>query len=117
MQEACDALLPLPPMEGPHNLTGRLCSLRVHVPRVIRCTIHHGASAALTLARLQLPQVDLGAMALGVLEDTSDRALEEAKDTVAPLIAVAVNIIDDWSLLVDEHPDEGGTPTDPLASP
>ena len=41
---------------------------------------------ALTLARLRLPQVDLGAVALGILEDTSDSALEDAEDAVAPLV-------------------------------
>jgi hypothetical protein len=36
--------------------------------------------------RLQLPQVDLGVVALGVPEVTSDKALEEAKDVVVPLV-------------------------------
>jgi hypothetical protein len=67
--------------------------------------------------RLQLPQVDLGAVALGVPEDTSDRALEVAKDAMAPLVATAAKIVDDGSLLVDEYPDEEGAPTNPLASP
>lgn len=56
-------------------------------------------------------------MALGVPEDTSDRALEEAEDTVAPLVATAVNIIDDMSLLVDEYLDEVEVPINHLASP
>lgn len=72
---------------------------------------------ALSLARLQLTQVDLGAVGLGVIDDTFDRALEEAEDAVAPLVTAAINIIDDGSLLVDEYPDDGGAAADPPASP
>lgn len=86
-------------------------------PWVVRCTICQGATVALTLMRLQLPQVDLGAVALGVPEDTSDRALEVAEDAMAPLVATVANIVDDGSLLVDEYPDEEGAPTNPPASP
>lgn len=56
-------------------------------------------------------------MALGVPEDTSDKALERAEDAVAPLVAAATNIMDDALLLVDDFPDEVEGPTAPPASP
>ena len=56
-------------------------------------------------------------VALGIPKDTSDRALEEAKDVVVPLVTLAMNIIDDGSLLDDEYSDEEGAPADPPASP
>jgi hypothetical protein len=71
---------------------------------------------ALTLAKLQLSQVDLSTVALGVPEDTFDKALERAKDAVAPLVAATVNIIDDVSLLVDDDPDEAEGPAVPPTS-
>lgn len=72
---------------------------------------------ALTLVRLQLPQVDLGAMVLGIPKDTSDDALEEAEGIVSLLIPAIANIMDDESLLSDEYPDVEEAPSDPLASP
>jgi hypothetical protein len=69
------------------------------------------------LVRLQLPQVDLGVVALSVPKETLDKGLEEAKDTVAPLVAIAMSIVDDRMLLFDEYPDEGDAPVGPQASP
>ena len=57
------------------------------------------------------------AIALGIPEDTSDIALEEAKDAVAPLVTTAANIIGDGLLLDDKYPDEEGAPADSPASP
>jgi hypothetical protein len=50
----------------------------------------------LTLARLQLLQVNLGAVVLGVPSNAFDEDLERARYMVVPLVDVAVNIIDDW---------------------
>lgn len=86
-------------------------------PWVVGCVVQQGTTVALTQTRLQLPHVDLGAVVLGVLEDTSDSALEDAKDTVAPLVPAAVNVVDDGLLLDDEYPDEEEASTTPLASP
>jgi hypothetical protein len=69
------------------------------------------------LVRLQLPQVDLGDVALSVPKETSDKGLEEAKDTVASLVATGMSIVDDRMLLFDEYPDEGDVPVGPQASP
>lgn len=55
-----------------------------------------GTTTALTLARLQLLQVDLGAVVLGVPSNAFDEDLERARYMVVPLVDVAVNIIDDW---------------------
>lgn len=49
-------------------------------------------------------------------EDTSNKALERAEDAVAPLVATAVSIVDDESLLVDEYPNEVDGPVAPPAS-
>lgn len=110
-------MLPPPALGGPLNLTGRVRSLAARIPRVVRCAVCQGATAALTLAKLQLPRVNLGAVALGIPKDTSDKALETAEDTVAPLVAAAMNIIDDASLLVDDFPDEVEGPAAPPSSP
>lgn len=59
----------------------------------------------------------MGVVALGVPEDTFDKALERAKDAVASLVAAAVNIIDDASLLVDDYLDEVEGPAAPPDSP
>ncbi|CAD6333979.1 unnamed protein product [Miscanthus lutarioriparius] len=56
-------------------------------------------------------------MALGVPKETSDKALEEAEDAVAPLVAAAVGIINDRLLLTDEYPDEDDVAVGPPASP
>lgn len=69
------------------------------------------------MARLQLPQVDLGAVALGVPKDTFDEALEEAEGAVAQLVTTITNIVDDESLMSDEYPDEEEAPADPPAYP
>lgn len=55
-------------------------------------------------------------MALGVPEDTSDRALERAEDAMAPLVAASANIIEDASLLVEDYPDEVDASAAPPAS-
>lgn len=67
--------------------------------------------------RLQLLEVDLGVVALGVPKETSDKALEEAEDTVAPLVSTMAGIVDDRLLLTDEYLDEDDAPVGPLASP
>ena len=56
-------------------------------------TVHQEAMVALTLAKLQLPQTNLGDVALGIPKDTSDKALEIAKDTIAPLVVATVSIV------------------------
>lgn len=92
-QEACSALLPPPAPRGPLNLTERVCSLMVGIPQAMSYAVHQEAMAALTLAKLQLPRANLGAVALGIPEDTSDKALEIVEDTIAPLVVAAMNII------------------------
>ena len=75
-----------------------------------------GATVALTLAKLQLPLVDLGAMDLGVPKETSNKLLEEAKSTVVPLVAVVAGIINDRLLLIDEYLEEDDAPSNALLS-
>lgn len=60
MQEACDALLPPPAQGGPLTLTEWVSSLAAHIPRVVRCAVGQGATVALTLVKLQVPQANLG---------------------------------------------------------
>jgi len=71
---------------------------------------------ALTLAKLQLPLVDLGAVDLGVPKETSNKLLEEAKSTVVPLVAVVAGIINDRLLLIDEYLEEDDAPSNALLS-
>lgn len=40
-------------------------------------------------------------MALGVPEDTSNKALKRAENAMAPLVATAMNIVDDYPNKVD----------------
>ena len=75
-----------------------------------------GATVALTLAKLQLPLVDLGAVDLGVPKETSNKLLEEAKSTVVPLVAVVAGIINDRLLLIDEYLEEDDAPSNALLS-
>ena len=75
-----------------------------------------GATMALTLAKLQLPLVDLGAVDLGVPKETSNKLLEEAKSTVVPLVAVVAGIINDRLLLIDEYLEEDDAPSNALLS-
>lgn len=56
-------------------------------------------------------------MALGVPKETSDKALEEAEDVVAPLVAAIAGIINDRLLLTDEYSDEDDAPIGPPTSP
>jgi hypothetical protein len=56
-------------------------------------------------------------VALGIPEGTSNKALERAKDIMAPLVFAIVNIIDDALLLVDDYSEEVDGPAAPLASP
>jgi hypothetical protein len=113
---ACDVLLPLPPLGGPLDLVGQMRFFAKCTPWVIRYAVHQGAAVALTLVKLQLPQVNLGAVALGVPEGISDEKLEEAVDAVAPLAVAAVGIVDDPALLVDDLQDEGMAPIGPVVS-
>lgn len=50
-------------------------------------------------------------------KETSDKALEEVEDVVAPMVAATVGIIDDRLLLTDEYLDKDDAPIGPLASP
>ena len=75
-----------------------------------------GGAVALTLTKLQLPQVDLGEVALGMPKETSNKELEEAESAVAPLVAATASIIDDRLLLIDEYPKEEDVPAGPPAS-
>lgn len=59
----------------------------------------------------------MGTVALGIPKETSDKDLEEAEDTVMPLVDATTNIVDDGLLLVDEYPEETAALADPPASP
>ena len=68
------------------------------------------------MMKLWLPMVDLGPMASGIPKEILDKQMEEAKDTVAPLVTVATSIVEDRLLLTDEYPEED-VAVDPLVSP
>lgn len=55
-------------------------------------------------------------MALGVLENTCPKALEDIEATMGRLVEAMANIVNDESLLGDDYLDEE-EPTDPPASP
>lgn len=69
------------------------------------------------MVRLQLLEVDLGVVALGVPKETSDKVLEEAEDVVAPLVVATAGIVDDRLLLTNEYPDKDNATIGPPTSP
>lgn len=60
---------------------------------------------ALTFVRLQLPQVDLGRWRWKY-PSTSSMDLEDAEDTVAPLVFATADIVDERLLLNDDDPED-----------
>ena len=52
---------------------------------------------------------------MGMPKETSNKELEEAKSTVAPLVTTAAGIVDDRLLLIDEYLEEDAL-MDPLLS-
>jgi hypothetical protein len=56
-------------------------------------------------------------VALGIPEDTSNKALERAEDVMAPLVATATNIVNDAMLLANDYLKEVDGPAAQPASP